>query len=159
MCGINFSWFIFVIVLDTDLLQVEICVDANLIRIVKTALYAVINAFVQKVLNSICRFSITPLFLPFMSLKCVESFVLRAVVCKMGSFVKINRSFILGCNLVTVNDLLTLPMRNIDTVCVTYFGIRNMTPFVHSRLSFCALAIKKLNWCCSLSKRKCHSGL
>lgn len=61
-CGLSF-----VIVLDIDLLQVEICVDANLIRIVKTVLYAVINAFVHKVLNNICIFLITPLFLPFVT--------------------------------------------------------------------------------------------
>jgi hypothetical protein len=84
---------------------------------VKTVLYAVINAFVQQVLNSICRFLITPLFPPFVSLNCIENFVLCAVVCKMCSFVKINKSFSLGCNVVPVNDLLPPPMRNIDTVC------------------------------------------
>ena len=110
-------WFIVVIVLDADLIQVEICVDTNLIRIVKTVLYAVINAFVQKVLNRMCRFLITPLFLPFVSLKCVEDFVLCAVVCKMSSFFIINKSFSVGYNLVPVEDLLTVPMRIIDTVC------------------------------------------
>lgn len=99
-------------------MQVEICVDAKPIRIVKTVLYTVINAFVQKVLYSICRFLLTPLFLPFMLLKCVENVVLCAVGCKMGSFVKINKSFSLGCNLVPVKDLLTPPMPNICTVCL-----------------------------------------
>lgn len=114
---LTFRGLSFVIVLDIDLLQVEICVDANLIRIVKTVLCAVINAFVHMVLNNICRFLITPLFLLFVSLKYVEDFVLCAVVCKMSSFVKINKNVSLVCNLVPVNDLLTPPMRNIDTVC------------------------------------------
>jgi len=83
-CGLSF-----VIFLDTDLLQVKICVDANLIRVGKAVLYAVINGFVQKVLNSICRFVITHLFLPLMPLKCAENFVLCAIVCNMGSFMKI----------------------------------------------------------------------
>jgi len=114
---LTFCGFSFVIVLYIYLLQVEICVDANLIRIVKTVLYAAINAFVHMVLNNICRFLITPLFLPFMSLKYVEDFVLCAVVCKVDSSVKINKNVSLACNLVPVNDLLTPPMRNIDTVC------------------------------------------
>ena len=41
-CGLSF-----VIVLDTDLLQAEICVDANLIRVGKTVLCAVVNGFEQ----------------------------------------------------------------------------------------------------------------
>lgn len=87
------------------------------------------------VLNSICRFLITPLFLLFMPLKYVEDFVLCAVVCKMGSFVKINKSVSLGCNLVPVNALLTSPMRNIDTVCYVFWktkydAVRTLVAFI-----------------------------
>ena len=48
---------------------------------------------------------------------------------------KINKNVSLGCNLVPVNDLLTPPMRNIDTVCevfwkTKYDAVRTFTAFI-----------------------------